>query len=276
MSAHIRSKWQNRVWLLGSIITVVCLWVAIKTGLAWQLLPGRPAGGQLLAFLAPKAPVQPLPQAPADQANQLPGQKPATSPHHPLIQALLQALEAFHGEGQDAKDALRNRLHQADQELRGLLGGRKEKILQLNRKPVLPLIEEPSPSIPPPEAKKPTTPPGSEPAPASKLVSPQAKPSQPQPKPPLPGGPPAEPTKSAPSTQQPKPVAPPDKPGEVRTALVRALLEVLDKLNDVSEEDRRQVRQLLLEADKDLAKALQPPSVPIPKVPPTAAPSAKP
>ncbi len=269
-----RPKWQRSFWLLPALLGICCLGITVKSGLAWQNLPGRPAAAQLLALLVPAGPgqgQQPL----AAQANQQPpGQKEPPAPTHPLIQALLQALDAFHGEGQDAKDALRNRLHQADQELRSLLGSRKEKILQLNRKPVVPVIEEPS-GLPPSGTKKPAPPAGSEPGEASPTPPANTKPPV-QFKSFSSASRPAEEPKTATAPEQAKASAPPAKPGEVQTVLVRALLEVLDKLTNVSEEDRRQVRQLLLEADKDLAKALESRSVPLLKPPATSGPSAKP
>lgn len=55
------------------------------------------------------------------------------------------------------------------------------------------------------------------------------------------------------------------RPTEVRTAVVRALLEELDRVADATPEAKRQLRQMLLEMDKQLAQAAVPPRVTVPK-----------
>jgi len=279
-------------WLLV-IGIALALAAAVQSGLVWQFLAAQPPRAHLLALQAAQ-PGQAAPQ-PDAQADRPPdGQKEPAEPQHPLLQALLQVLEAFHGEGADAKQTIRNRLLQADQELRPLLKSRKEQILQANRKPVVPVIGEPS-GLPPRGSKKGTpdaSPAGAFPAPASKTAPAPSKasPSEPktssgsgtpaehgtptasgQPAPPAPAGQPAPPAASGPPAQpvpsgsvsiRPGGTGQPDKPavfaGKLagpQTALGRALLEALENFSNVSEEDRRQVRQLLLEADKELAKA---------------------
>lgn len=252
MSPHVKSRpkiWWGWKWVLLGLFGGLLLWGISQLGLARQFL----AGG--------------VPDHPIAQAGE--AKKPAAGPIHPLIQALLEALDAFHGEGADAKDALRNRLQEADQQLQPLLNGRKEKILQANRKLVLPVIEEPSSSQPPTAKKRSAAPPAEPQAPAADSAEKtpvREKPSAPARKPPT------EPrSKTTPPAQAGKPSPTPDR-DKVQTALVRSLLDVLDKINDVSEEDKQQVRKLLLEADQDLAQALKPRSLNLPR-PPVATPT---
>jgi len=230
--------------------------------LAWQGLPGLPGGQreQLAALLAPREPVGGNPVADpaahgegkkqiAPAAQPEPGREPA-EPIHPLIQALLDTLDAFHGEGADAKDALRDRLEEAGRQLRPLLHDRKQKILQANRKVVLPLIEErvgPAPS----GAKKAAAETSSD-----KPTSPT--PSKPPAQPSSSLGPAADRTKSSHSAGPSKPSPGSSQPQQAQTALVRALLDSLDAMpEDISEEEKRQLRKMLLDADQDLAKALE-------------------
>lgn len=251
MSPQVKSRptiWWGWKWVLLGLFGGLLLWGVSQLGLARQFLAGGVPDHQL---------------AQAGEAK-----KPAAGPIHPLIQALLEALDAFHGEGADAKDALRNRLQEADQQLQPLLNGRKEKILQANRKLVLPVIEEPSSPRPPAAKKRSAAPPAEPQAPDSdsaEKAPAREKPSAPARKPPT------EPlSKTTPPAG--KPASPTPDRDEVQTALIRSLLGVLDKINDVSEEDKQQVRKLLLEADQDLAKALKPRSLNLPR-PPVATPT---
>lgn len=275
--SRLRSTWV----LLGGLGAVL-LWAVAEWGLAWQVLPGLPGGQheRLAALLAPRGPVGGNPEAgpaapgeakhPIAPARQPEAGREPAAPMHPLIQALLDTLDAFHGEGADAKDALRDRLEDAGRQLRPLLRDRKEKILQANRKVVLPLIEErvgPAPS-------------------AAKKIAPQSpsdKPTSPTPSKPQapaassPIGPTAERTKSSRSAGPSKPSGGPSQPEEARTALVRALLETLDAMpSDISEEEKRSLRKMLLDADQDLANALEtggkkaPPQQPTPPPQPPA------
>lgn len=49
--------------------------------------------------------------------------------------------------------------------------------------------------------------------------------------------------------------------GEVRTEIVRALLKELDHLGDATPEEKRELRRLLLDVDKQLAEATIPPRI---------------
>lgn len=279
MSAPARVTYRHgTLWLLAGILAGLAIWVGVQSGLG-QWVPGGPDQRQLLAFLESKAGG---PHAAAPGAKSPAGQKESAGPTHSFIQALLQALEAFHGEGAEAKDVLRSRLQQADQQLQAILAGRKQKILQANQKPPLLLIEEPSrppkpkEKSPPSSAGRPSAeiktralPSGASRAPASSAPAASS------------GQLPTQPGKSflpgAGLPEQAKPANPPSAKPEVHTAIVRALLEVLDNLKDVSEQQRQSVRQLLLEADKDLQKVLESRSANLPvraprEVPPPANP----
>ena len=245
-------------WLLVLGIALA-LAAVVKSGWAWQFLAAQPPSAYLLALLAAQ-PGQAAPQPPAQAVQPPDGPKEPAEPQHPLLQALLQVLDAFHGEGAEAKDALRNRLLQADQELRPLQKSRKEQILQANRKLVLPVIEEPS-GLPPRGTQKRTpeaSPTGTAPGPASKAGPGASKASPSPPKSSSGSGAPAEQTNPASPGPSAKPSSPDGKPGEPQTAIVRALWEALENSSDVSEPYRQQLRQLLLEADKELAKASTP------------------
>jgi len=265
-------RWFSGQGILGGVLAVLLVGTAATSGLTWPLWAGLPGTQPVGLLLTPKEPArdnaQGYPTASEDvqEGNSSSGpkgtvQEPAR-PTHPLIQALLDTLEAFQGEGTEAKDALRGRLEEADRQLHTLLSGRKEKILQANRKPVLPLIEERiSPQAD--RAKKVGPTPSPEKVPTQQGPS-SGKSSLSVPKPPVQSTPAGQASKISPPTSEQQ---------EAETPLVRALLDTLDALPEIPEQEKRRLRTLLLEADQELAQRPKSPSGKIPAPSPSASPS---
>lgn len=152
----------------------------------------------------------------------------------PLIRALLQTVDETKGESSEVKDSLRRTLRQADKDLAKVLGGNSKRlILQANKKPRRLVIGGTcKPPVKPKSERKPPKTPAEQPkkAPAEKGLekTPADKPSKED----------------------------SSKTNDVRTAMVRALLDAVDEVEGQGEDTKKEMKRLLREADKELAKVL--------------------
>ncbi len=95
------------------------------------------------AARGPKAPAE-VRRAP--QAN-------TKEPQTPIVRSLIDAIDAFDDESNEVKAELKRTLREADKELRHVLGDNsKRKILEVNKKPPIPIVGEIR--KPPPASKK--------------------------------------------------------------------------------------------------------------------------
>ncbi len=177
----------------------------------------------------------------------------------PLIRALLQTVDEAKGESSEVKDSLKKSLREADEELAKVLGGKsKQLIMQANKKPPALVIGGPqrpplkpkqdgksdkpqeSPATPQEEDQKPTA----EKQPAAEQAAEQ----------------PAEKSAEKPSQASPsKSAAAGDaaEEDEVKTPMVRALLETVDQVEGEGDDVKKEMKRLLREADKELSKVLR-------------------
>lgn len=146
----------------------------------------------------------------------------------PLVRALLQTIDEIQGESPEVKDSLRRTLREADRELGKVLGGKsKQLIAQANRKPAPLVIGEPAP-------------------PVAKVDNPGKTASKPEEGTVAPG-------KETPATAAPPPAAAkPEDDAELKSPLVRALMQTVDEIEGEAPEVKDQVREMLRQADREL------------------------
>ncbi len=146
----------------------------------------------------------------------------------PLVRALLQTIDEVQGESPEVKDSLRRSLREADRELGKVLGGKsKQLIAQANRKPAPLVIGEPA-------------------QPAAKVDDVEKPSSKPEKVPVAPGD-------ERPSTPAPPPAASKlEGDAELKSPLVRALMQTVDEIEGEAPEVKDQVREMLRQADREL------------------------
>ena len=159
----------------------------------------------------------------------------------PLIRALLQTVDEAKGESPEVKDSLKRTLREADRELAEVLGGKsKELIMKANKKPPMLVVGGPSGPAAKGESGKA--------GPSEKTRA--TKPKEAQPK---------KPSADEPEAERPADTAPQDVPAddqELKSPMVRALIQAVDDTEGEEEEAKKELKRLLRQVDRELSEVL--------------------
>ena len=183
----------------------------------------------------------------------------------PLIRALIQTVDEAKGESPEVKDSLKRSLREADRELAEVLGGKSQQlIMKANKKPPMLVVGGVKPRAakvqsvkagPSEEAKaeKPKAADAKKPSGAAGGAEQPAEAKQPaeteQP------GKLEQPAR----TEKPAETTPQDAPAEaaeLKSPMVRALIQAVDDAEGEKDEVKDELKRLLREADKELSGVL--------------------